>query len=110
VDVSYSFSILADRALKEPVLNNDQALSAGAAVRLIFMRMPKLFDSVLVLENKQALENVSVELIRLLVLANQNLEPGVRFSQSPEYKEAFEKYQSRKSGQDEGETVEIVIR
>lgn len=105
-----TFAILAERVLNVPVLPGDTEITSGAAVRLILARMPKLFDAVLVNENKEQLEGVAAEIIRLLAISVDNLDPGVRFSQSPEYKEAVQRYQSRLSSGSQGGTVELIAR
>ena len=90
--------ILQERASREVICTGDATMSSGAAIRLIFARVPKLFDASLVKEDRHELENISSEIVRLLAIANANLNPGNRFSHSPEYKEALEAYTARVSG------------
>lgn len=102
---------LVTRVLTEPVYSGDIDIPPGAAFRHILAKVPKLFEAVFVKEDKEALENVSVAIIRLLFLTNTNFDPQAKFSQSPEYKEALDLYQARlASGKSEESVKEIVAR
>ena len=93
--MSFNLDTLVNRVLREPVYSGDLDIPPGAAFRLILAKVPKLFEAILVKEDRESLEDVSVAIIRLLALADANLDPQAKFSQSPEYREALTLYQSR---------------
>lgn len=105
-----ALSTLTERASREVLFSNDTKVSTGAATRLIIARIPRLFDAVFVKDDRPALEDVSSELVRLLSIANENLTSKNKFSHSPEYQEALEKYNSRMAvGSDANQEVEVTL-
>jgi len=109
--MNFALENLVHRVLNEPVYTGDLEIPSGAAFRLILARIPKLFEAILVKEDKESLEDLSVAVIRLLVLANANMNPQAKFSQSPEYKQALVEYQKRASqGDTQEEGVHLVAR